>query len=149
MNDTSNADYKKNICKSCMYHCSCYCCCQIFCLNSELIRSSQAQVTNSTTAQPSKQQITPEQKAKMCSPSSPNLKFVNTTESQICGVPPSQKTTPAASPTSPANATRVSQLLQQHHKNHLCPNQYALPFLFHFMQIYLLMSRSINPVKSH
>jgi hypothetical protein len=69
--------------------------------------SSQAQVTNSTTAQPSKQEITPEQKAKMCSPGSPNLKFVNTTESQICGVPPSQKTTPAASPTSPANATRV------------------------------------------
>ncbi len=72
--------------------------------------SSQAQITNSTTAQPSKQQITPEQKAKMCSPGSPNLKFVNTTESQICGVPPSQKTTPAASPTSPAspaNATRV------------------------------------------
>ena len=58
--------------------------------------SSQAQVTNSTTAQPSKQQITPEQKAKMCSPGSPNLKFVNTTESQICGVPPSQKTTPAS-----------------------------------------------------
>ena len=40
--------------------------------------------------------ISAELKAKMCNPSNPSLKVVNTTESHICGIP---KTTAAASAT--------------------------------------------------
>jgi hypothetical protein len=45
--------------------------------------------------------ISPELKAKMCDPSNPSLKVVNTTESRICGIPKSVKntTTTAATPT--------------------------------------------------
>jgi hypothetical protein len=35
------------------------------------------------------QELTSEQKAKLCSPDNPALKFVNSTESKICGIPPS------------------------------------------------------------
>ena len=31
--------------------------------------------------------LTPQQKAAMCNPSNPKLKFVNGTESRICGIP--------------------------------------------------------------
>jgi hypothetical protein len=34
------------------------------------------------------QELTPEQKQAMCDPSNPKLNFVNTTESLICGIPP-------------------------------------------------------------
>ena len=37
------------------------------------------------------QQISPEQKAKMCNPNNPKLNFVNSTESKICGIPESVK----------------------------------------------------------
>ena len=37
------------------------------------------------------QQISPEQKAKMCNPNNPRLNFVNSTESKICGIPESVK----------------------------------------------------------
>jgi hypothetical protein len=37
------------------------------------------------------QQITPEQKAQMCNPNNPKLNFVNSTESEICGIPESIK----------------------------------------------------------
>ena len=44
--------------------------------------------------------LTPAQKAAMCDPNNPSLKFVNTTESHICGLPKS------ASP----NSTTTAQL---------------------------------------
>jgi hypothetical protein len=43
------------------------------------------------------QQISPEEKAKMCNPDNPSLNFVNSTESEICGIPAS---TPASNSTS-------------------------------------------------
>ena len=45
--------------------------------------------------------LTAEQKAAMCNPSNPKLKFVNTTESHICGIPK----TPTNATTSAANTT--------------------------------------------
>jgi hypothetical protein len=49
------------------------------------------------------QQLTPEQKAAMCAPNNPRLKFVNSTESEICGIPKTptnqtNSTTPTAAP---------------------------------------------------
>jgi hypothetical protein len=35
--------------------------------------------------------VSPEEKSQMCDPSNPKLKFVNTTESKICGLPKSIK----------------------------------------------------------
>jgi hypothetical protein len=51
--------------------------------------------------------LTPAQKAAMCDPNNPSLKFVNTTESHICGIPksPSPNSTAASqlpTPTSPS-----------------------------------------------
>jgi hypothetical protein len=43
------------------------------------------------------QQISPEEKAKMCNPDNPSLNFVNSTESEICGIPAS---TPLSNSTS-------------------------------------------------
>lgn len=37
------------------------------------------------------QQISPEQKTQMCNPNNPKLNFVNSTESEICGIPKSVK----------------------------------------------------------
>jgi Tfp pilus assembly major pilin PilA len=42
---------------------------------------AQGQVTNNTSS------LTPHQKAAMCNPNNPKLKFVNSTESKICGIP--------------------------------------------------------------
>jgi hypothetical protein len=44
--------------------------------------------------------LTPAQKAAMCDPNNPSLKFVNTTESHICGIPKSPS----------PNSTATSQL---------------------------------------
>jgi hypothetical protein len=51
--------------------------------------------------------LTPAQKAAMCDPNNPSLKFVNTTESHICGIPksPSPNSTATSqlpTPTSPS-----------------------------------------------
>jgi hypothetical protein len=51
--------------------------------------------------------LTPAQKAAMCDPNNPSLKFVNTTESHICGIPKSPSPNSTASsqlptPTSPS-----------------------------------------------
>jgi hypothetical protein len=43
--------------------------------------------------------LTPQQKAEMCNPNNPKLKFVNSTESKICGIPPT-----------PTNRTLVSSV---------------------------------------
>ena len=37
------------------------------------------------------QQFTPEQRTQMCDPNDPKLNFVNSTESEICGIPESVK----------------------------------------------------------
>src|SRR5919202_5245356 len=44
---------------------------------------AQGQVNNITSSS-----LTPQQKAAMCNPNNPKLKFVNSTESKICGIPP-------------------------------------------------------------
>ena len=50
------------------------------------------------------QQISPEEKAKMCNPDNPSLNFVNSTESKICGIPastPTSNSTSSSPPSSP------------------------------------------------
>ena len=42
---------------------------------------AQGQVSNTTSS------LTPQQKTAMCNPNNPKLKFVNSTESKICGIP--------------------------------------------------------------
>ena len=42
--------------------------------------------------------LTPEQKAAICNPNNPKLNFVNTTESRICGIPPTPTNTTTSSP---------------------------------------------------
>ena len=61
---------------------------------------AQGQLSNSTSS--SSLSLTPQQKAAMCNPNNPKLKFVNSTESKICGIPPTptnMTTTPAAANT--------------------------------------------------
>ena len=48
----------------------------------ENVGSAQGQASNTTSS------LTPQQKAAMCNPNNPKLKFVNSTESKICGIPP-------------------------------------------------------------
>src|ERR1051325_9449366 len=50
--------------------------------------------------------ISSEVKAKMCDPSNPGLKVVNTTESTICGIP---KTVKPALPATPNTTTSISR----------------------------------------
>ena len=50
--------------------------------------------------------ITEEQKAAMCDPNNPKLKFVNGTESRICGIPKTIKNTTS---TTTANMTTGAQ----------------------------------------
>jgi hypothetical protein len=50
--------------------------------------------------------LTPEQKAAMCDPNNPKLKFVNGTESRICGIPKTSTTSSSAA----ANATTTTSL---------------------------------------
>ena len=45
------------------------------------------------------QLVTPQQKAAFCTPNNTKLKFVNSTESKICGIP--------ATPKNATNATRI------------------------------------------
>ena len=59
--------------------------------------------------------LTPAQKAAMCDPNNPSLKFVNTTESHICGLPksiPSNSTTSSTelpTPTTPPPPPSTTQ----------------------------------------
>jgi hypothetical protein len=59
--------------------------------------------SNTTTTSSS---LTPQQKAALCDPSNPKLKFVNSTESKACGLPKSVKSnmsnTSTAGPESPS-----------------------------------------------
>jgi hypothetical protein len=47
--------------------------------------------------------LTPEQKAAMCNPNNSKLKFVNSTESKICGIPPTSTNTTTTTTTPAAN----------------------------------------------
>src|SRR6188472_1894076 len=73
-----------------------------------IINGSQAQVTPSspTSSSPTNKTVSPELKSEMCDPNNPKLRFVNTTESNICGIPKTIKNvttttsiTPTPSPT--------------------------------------------------
>jgi hypothetical protein len=67
---------------------------------------AQGQLSNST---PSSLSLTPEQKAAMCNPNNPKLKFVNSTESKICGIP----STPTNTTTTPATNTTTPTMGKQ------------------------------------
>jgi cytoskeletal protein RodZ len=60
---------------------------------------------------PSTTTISADLKAKMCDPSNPSLKIVNTTESHICGIPKTVKPSPTLSATPPTSAVLSSSLL--------------------------------------
>ena len=66
---------------------------------------AQGQLSNSTSSSLSLS-LTPQQKATMCNPNNPKLKFVNSTESKICGIPSTptnmtMTTTPTVNTTTP------------------------------------------------
>ena len=53
---------------------------------------------------------TPQLKAAMCNPNNPKINFVNSTKSEICGIPPTPTNTTT---TTPANNTRTTSLYDQ------------------------------------
>ena len=55
------------------------------------------------------QQISPEEKAKMCNPDNPSLNFVNSTESEICGIPASTPSSNSTSSSSSPSSSPSSQ----------------------------------------
>jgi hypothetical protein len=55
--------------------------------------------------------LTPQQKAAICDPSNPKLNFVNSTESEICGIPPTPTNTTTT--TLAANNTSTTSLYDQ------------------------------------
>jgi hypothetical protein len=61
--------------------------------------------------------ISPELKAKMCDPSNPSLKVVNTTESHICGIPKTVKP-PSLSSATPPPTSSVSSSPSHHSDTH-------------------------------
>jgi hypothetical protein len=84
-----------------------------------IINGSQAQVLQKTppiTPSPStsplpspSSTISPQEKSKLCDPNNPKLRFVNTTESHICGIPKTTKnvTTTTATTTTPTPASSI------------------------------------------
>jgi hypothetical protein len=75
-----------------------------------IINVSQAQVTPS----PTNITVSPELKSKRCDPNNPKLRFVNTTESNICGIPKTIKnvtttTSTTPTPSSPKPITPTSE----------------------------------------
>ena len=74
-----------------------------------IINGSQAQVLQKTppiTPSPStsplpspSSTISPQEKSKLCDPNNPKLRFVNTTESHICGIPKTMKNVTTTTPT--------------------------------------------------
>ncbi len=58
------------------------------------------------------QLLTPQQKAAFCNPNNPRLKFVNSTESKICGIPETPKNaTNATTSTSSILAPSVTKTI--------------------------------------
>src|SRR5918912_839413 len=77
---------------------------------------AQGQLSNSTSS--SSLSLTPQQKAAMCNPNNPKLKFVNSTESKICGIPPTPTnmtttTSAAANTTTPTMGKQSPSLYDQ------------------------------------
>jgi len=74
--------------------------------------ASQSSSPPAPASSPSATTISSELKAKMCDPSNPSLKVVNTTESNICGIPKTIKntiaTTTVAAPSTPRPTVGVS-----------------------------------------
>src|ERR687885_808418 len=68
-------------------------------------QSSAATPPAADTSSPSTTTISPQLKAKMCDPSNPSLKVVNTTESHICGIPKTVKPPLAASSATPQTSS--------------------------------------------
>jgi hypothetical protein len=70
----------------------------------------------SIASSPSNTTISPEIKAKMCNPSNPSLKVVNTTEARICGIPktvgPALASSVAPPPKTKASSPSVAPLAQ-------------------------------------
>jgi hypothetical protein len=69
-----------------------------------IINGSQAQVTPSSPTSPSpttNKTVSPELKSEMYDPNNPKLRFVNTTESNICGIPKTIKNVTTTTPTTP------------------------------------------------
>jgi hypothetical protein len=74
-----------------------------------IINGSQAQVLQktpptttpspSTSLPPTNTTVSPALKSKMCDPNNPKLRFVNTTESKICGLPITIKNVTTTTPT--------------------------------------------------
>jgi hypothetical protein len=61
------------------------------------------QGSNSASSLPSS--LTPQQKAAVCNPNNPKLNFVNSTESKICGIPPTSTNTTTTTPAANNNTT--------------------------------------------
>jgi len=50
------------------------------------------------------QQMSAEEKKSFCNPNNPRLKFVNSTESKLCGIPATPSPSPSANTTNPSNS---------------------------------------------
>ena len=88
-----------------------------------IINGSQAQVTPSspTSSSPTNKTVSPELKSEMCDPNNPKLRFVNTTESNICGIPKTIKnvtTTTSITPTPSETNTGTGYL--DYHNYYYC-----------------------------
>jgi hypothetical protein len=71
------------------------------------------QGSNSTSS--SLPSLTPQQKAAICNPNNPKLKFVNSTESGICGIPPTPTNTTTTPPAANAMSTETgTKILSPH-----------------------------------
>src|SRR5215212_11235493 len=83
----------------------------VFAQQSPSLSSSPVQAAGSGTS--SGGTMSPELKAKMCDPSSPSLKVVNTTEARICGIPKTVKPALASSSAMPPTSAVSSSPAQQ------------------------------------
>ena len=69
------------------------------------ITQAQTPSAPSSPAPTNKTALPPAIKAKICDPNNPKLAFVNTTESNICGLPKSVKNVTTTTPTTPTTPT--------------------------------------------
>src|SRR5919202_2197118 len=78
-------------------------------LPSSLSSSQPAQATgNRSSSSSSSNPISPGLKAKMCDPTNPSLKVVNTTEARICGIPKTVKPSLLSSAATPLSTSALS-----------------------------------------
>jgi hypothetical protein len=75
---------------------------------SNILAYAQQSSSPAAASSPSTTTISADLKAKMCDPSNPSLKIVNTTESHICGIPKTVKPSPTLSATPPTSAVLSS-----------------------------------------